>query len=636
MIANAFILIFPLLAAVPFIAVFLLLRLPSQEKEPAWRRVAFFAAPFALWQFILNLFLYSSSEWMLWSRLVDPVFLAGILSGVLLAESSIHEIKDNRHQQFLLQVLPWLLLNAVAQVSSMLIEDLSALVSFLGVILLGYRMIILYGKFTIRPRIRQRISVLMWILTSLMPLPFFRLFFLLHIAVIWWNRLLHHQAILREETHAQENEKKVISQISETLTTVIQDVSNLQDALFNYLEGLCKSLEVKSGAVYLWDSEAKAYRVAQVYGLFFPLTRGVNHTFMRERALHELVRSQDVTDSDNLIWECGQLRKPIHLPYASQDPRVQKIGTRGNNIHTLVLVPLLLDQELLGVLVLENKHYERYFSESDAYLVYTFAHYATLMINSSRMLKDRADRERVQNELKLGQQIQYDLLPRKIPAVDGIELAGSMIPAKEIGGDYYDFIEVSKTRFGIAIGDVSGKGVPAGMLMTILQTLLHSQYAHFNNTCDLLIALNTALSYKIKSSMFITFLLFEWNAPSKTLKYTGCGHEHILHYHAATSHLDCFRSGGIALGMTDDNSAILRERQLPVAVGDTVLLYTDGVIEARNIIGEMYGLDRLKAFTEKHQGLPAENVRKALMETLDVFQRGTEQVDDITCIVMRF
>jgi len=625
-----------MLAAIPLVVAGLLHRLPGQERERAWPMVFRIGIPLFIWQWVLNGYLYANGDWLSWSRLVDPFIISGLLAAVLHAENQFSDESDKRHRQFYRQLGPWLWLNAVIQAAFMLIPEQSQVVPMLSIIVLGSKIVTAYGRWTIRPRIRQRILVVVWVVCSLIPLPFFRLFFLLHLAYVWLQRLVQQLDLLREQQRVQANEKRVISQISETLATVIQDVSNYQQSLRNYLSGLCGALEIKAGAIYLWDAEAKVFRVGQVHGLFFPLTRSVEHTFMRERALQELVRSLEITDSDNLIWECGHTRLPIHVPFASQDARIQRIGGRGNNIQSLVLSPLLLENELLGVLVLQNKHYERYFTESDAYLIYTFAHYATLMINAARMLGERAERERVQNELLLGQQIQADLLPRKIPKVQGIELAGSMTPAKEIGGDYYDFIEVSSERLGIAIGDVSGKGVPAGMLMTILQTLLHSQYPYHDNTRDLLVSINSSIAEKIKSSMFITFLLFEWNSVRKELKYTACGHEHILHYRTADKRLDCFRSGGIALGMTDDNSAILRERVLAVSPGDTVLLYTDGIVEARNPQGDMYGLDRVKQFFERNHDGEAESLRLALIENLDQFRRGAEQVDDITCIIMRF
>ena len=633
MVADAFILIFPLLAAIPLVAVFFLSRLPGQENQFAWRTFRYFAWSFVFWQWLLAFTLYAHGPWLELSRALDPFFCAGFLYCVLLAEGGGAE-DHLRHLYFARKISPWLGGNALVQLVTIFFP-ISGYFSVLAALIAGAKLVGAYAHWTIRPRIRHRVTLFIWMAVMLVPLPFFRVFFLAHLAYVWMSRVRMQLGYLAEQRRAQENEKRVISHISETLSTVIQDVGNFQQSLSAYLQGLCGSLEVKAGAVYLWDAEAKVFRVGQVYGLFFPLTHSVEHTFMRERALHELVMSIVISTPDNLVWECGHGHKPIHLPYASQDLRIQKLG-RDNNIQSLILTPLMLEHELLGVLVLQNKLYERYFTESDAYLAYTFAHYATLMINAERMLRDRAERERVQNELMLGQRIQYDLLPRTIPSVPGIELAGSMVPAKEIGGDYYDFIDVGDGRLGIAIGDVSGKGVPAGMLMTILQALLHSQYRYFSNTRDLLVDINTSLAQKITSSMFITFLLFEWNCQTRTLKYSSCGHEHILHFRAKENHLDCFRSGGIALGMTEDNSAIVRERALAVSPGDTVMLYTDGVIEARNPEGEMFGLGRLKAFLEQHQGTSAEVVRKALMDALDLFRRGSAQVDDITCLVMRF
>ncbi len=635
MIADLFLLLFPLLAAIPAVIAVLLARFPGQEEELALPHVMAFAVPFAIWQWTLNAFVYDLSTWQIWIRLLDPIGVVGMMSAVLRAENQFSDTSDRRYVDFLKSASPWLIVNSLIQVATLL-ELLPVWISAVMTAYLGWKIVLLYSRFTVRPRIRQRVSMLLWVATSILPLPFLRIFFLGHLAWIWFLRLLQAIDGVTRRENQYRDEKKIIGEVSESLTSAIQDVGNFRQSLKEFLNGLGTALESKAGAVYLWHAEENVYRLGEVTGLFFPMSPGGDPSFLREKVLHEQLRNSPVADSDHLVWICGHSNELIHSPFAGQDSRVTRLGARGRNIQSLLLVPLYLEQERLGVLVLQNKLYERYFSESDAYLAKTFAHYATLMINASRMMRERADRDRVQNELQLGQRIQNDLLPERIPQVEGIDLAGSMVPAKEIGGDYYDFIEVSQERLGIAIGDVSGKGVPAGMLMTILQTLLHSEYQHHNNTKDLLVEINSMLSEKIKSSMFITFLLFEWNCKNRSLKYTACGHEHILHFHGNAKRLDCFRSGGIALGMTDDNSSIVRERDLPIESGDTVVLYTDGIVEARNPQGDMYGLDRLKQVVSEHAGIPAEALRQRLIQDLDFFRKGADQADDITCIVMRF
>jgi len=477
---------------------------------------------------------------------------------------------------------------------------------------------------------------LFWLVSVLVPLPVFRLFFLLQMGVVIVTRHRELATRLFGLLRSYERERHVIQQIIGDITGSIQDFANLKESLGHFLESLCKSLEAKAGAVYVWDEKSQAFYCIEVHGYFFPLMRGSENVFTRQEVLRDIALQRVVCDRESLVWECGHSRKGLHLRYASQDPRVIRLGSRAGNIQTLILEPLVLDQQLLGVLIVENKLYERYFTTSDAFLVRNFSHHATMILNTSRLSELRTERERVKMELALGTRIQSDLLPDRIPQVEGIELAGSMLPAKEIGGDYYDFIPGPDGRLGIVIGDVSGKGVPAGMIMTILQTLLHAQYRFAPDTKELLVSVNERLSSKIKSHMFVTLLFFEWNPITRILRYTSCGHEHILHYRRSENHLDVLKSGGLALGMVEDNSGFIRERSLPVAPGDTVLLYTDGIIEARNPEDQMFGLERLKRFVESWQGREPEAIQKALLDTMLEWRRDREQIDDITCIVMRF
>ena len=136
--------------------------------------------------------------------------------------------------------------------------------------------------------------------------------------------------------------------------------------------------------------------------------------------------------------------------------------------------------------------------------------------------------------------------------------------------------------------------------------------------------------------LFASLLFFEWNPRTKALHYTSCGHEHILHFRQKENRLDTIKSGGIALGMIDDNSKIIREKSLLVQSGDMVLLYTDGVTEAVNDKREMFGLARLQAFVEKYHGLSSEEIRIALLDELKNFAHGAALADDITVLVMKF
>jgi serine phosphatase RsbU (regulator of sigma subunit) len=174
------------------------------------------------------------------------------------------------------------------------------------------------------------------------------------------------------------------------------------------------------------------------------------------------------------------------------------------------------------------------------------------------------------------------------------------------------------------------------MVMTILQTMLQASYRHASCVGSLLVEANALLSQKIKSSMFMTLLFFEWDTQKKTLRYASCGHEHILWYKKAEGVLECLKSGGIALAMTDDIEPFVKETELPVQEGDTVFVYTDGVTEAKSPSGEMFGLDRLWNFVANNHNDSVDEIRQNLMTALDDWRGSAEQSDDITLLGMRF
>jgi serine phosphatase RsbU (regulator of sigma subunit) len=480
------------------------------------------------------------------------------------------------------------------------------------------------------------VSILLWTwwITSLIPLHVFRIFFLSAVAFIFIRRLRNYFREIQNQRSSLQREKDIVGQLMAELSHSIKDVANLQESLTTFLKGLLEAVEGKAAVVYLYNPKHKVFYAKSVVGYFFPLKGNVENLFTRIESLHETLYSIEINENDqSLIWESGFSRKEIYIPFAREDKRVVN---HGGTIQSMILEPLVLESDLLGVLVVQNKAYERYFNESDLSVVRNFSHHATMMINSARLLEEREERQRVAHELGVGHRIQSDLLPSKIPEYPGIKLAGSMEPAKEIGGDYFDFIEIDQERLAIVIGDVSGKGVGSGMIMTIVHTMLHSLYAHFDNTRDLMIAVNTGLDEKIKSTMFVTLLYFEYNAKNRVLKYTACGHEHILIYRQKTQHLDAIKSGGLALGMTNDVAPFIKEKELDYAPGDTVVLYTDGIVEARGPGDEMYGFERLKNFVESHHSMEAEALRQAIVENVRLFAKGVAQSDDITCIVLRF
>lgn len=242
-------------------------------------------------------------------------------------------------------------------------------------------------------------------------------------------------------------------------------------------------------------------------------------------------------------------------------------------------------------------------------------------------------KERVAKELEVAANIQKQILPEHLPQIPGLDLAAAVIPAAEIGGDCYDVIPVDKETHLLYISDVTGHGVPSGIVVSIANALIYS-YAKSPSLSDILINANRVLKEKTSSNMFMTVLMLRFEKGK--LSYVSAGHPEMLHYSLANKKVVQEKGGGIALGMVPDISKMVTELSIPFETGDVLLLYSDGIPEALSERQEQYGLQRLKRAMSEHGELEsAEAIKNALLADVEEFMGKASQMDDITLMVIR-
>lgn len=248
---------------------------------------------------------------------------------------------------------------------------------------------------------------------------------------------------------------------------------------------------------------------------------------------------------------------------------------------------------------------------------------------------DIKDRQRMLNELNLAAQLQRDILPQKVPDIPGLQIVAKTKPATEIGGDIFNFITI-KDKTYIYIGDATGHGTIAGLVMTMVNSLI-TVFSDLNGSAyEILVNVNKYLKKWLKKSVYMTFVMLCWDHETQKITYVGAGHEHIIVYHSDSGECDAILSGGIALGMIPDNSKIIKEQELKCNDGDYVVLYSDGITEAKGKDGELYGLERLKnAVVEYAAQYSADGVNYHIAKDVSVFMQGVEQRDDMTLIVIK-
>ncbi|MBI4235603.1 SpoIIE family protein phosphatase [Candidatus Peregrinibacteria bacterium] len=246
--------------------------------------------------------------------------------------------------------------------------------------------------------------------------------------------------------------------------------------------------------------------------------------------------------------------------------------------------------------------------------------------------------QRVTRELELAAKIQDQLIPDddEIPKVSDLDIAADIIPAEEIGGDLYDFLRVSESKILMYLGDVTGHGVPAGIVSSIASALFYG-YRKQIELKDILVAVNGVLKAKTMPNMFMTLCLLLWDEIAKSLQYVSAGHEQLIHYSVELDKAVLMPSGGVALGMFVDIEKHLKTASVDFKKGDCILVYSDGIPEAWSNPKDVYGVERLvDTFGKFSRTLQtAAEIRDAVIGDVNAFRNGYKQQDDITIIVLK-
>lgn len=239
-------------------------------------------------------------------------------------------------------------------------------------------------------------------------------------------------------------------------------------------------------------------------------------------------------------------------------------------------------------------------------------------------------------ELEMARQIQLSILPRDTPRIQGLQIVARYLPMTSVAGDFYDFIMVDEKHVGILVADVSGHGLPSALIASMLQVALTAQAGHASDPARVLSGLNQALCGKFEHN-FVTAVYVYVDMEKKLLTYAGAGHPPVLFWRKSVGNVSEVLENGLFLGMFPE--ATYASVQLPVAVGDRGVLYTDGIPETKNPSQEEFGTARFKRFMESNQSLAVDQFADGLLDELSRFSelpRGEGQQDDITVLTIDF
>ena len=317
-------------------------------------------------------------------------------------------------------------------------------------------------------------------------------------------------------------------------------------------------------------------------------------------------------------------------------PLFKNLGFTGKQILNLPSFTL----EVNDYVFLLGRYSTILFTPDEVEVLAAYSELVKITIDNAFLYHKMAKQERLEKEVEIAKEIQQNLLPREMPLHPRYEFAGLMVPAREIGGDYYDIlVSPNQNETLFAIGDVSGKGLPAGMVMVTARTIIHSVIRRLSELKEIVTELNSYLYYNSRNAAtmrFMSLTLLKWALDSNEFEYCGSGHGNVLVYRAKTNTIDIIFTGGTVLGIMPDISEYYSDGKIELEIGDSILLYTDGVTESMNTRGDQLEETGLIASFKKHnKKRPAEILEGIYQDLKDFSVNVTSQHDDITMLIIK-
>ncbi len=253
--------------------------------------------------------------------------------------------------------------------------------------------------------------------------------------------------------------------------------------------------------------------------------------------------------------------------------------------------------------------------------------------------KNLLEQERFQQEMQVAQEIQHTLLPRETPNIEGYELASFYRSAKEVGGDYFDYVWVDDNILGIAVADVSGKGIPGSLVMTMIRTALRLEARGNRSAVDVMSKVNSFVTRDMKKGMFVTMFYIILNSRQRVINYSSAGHNPLILYREENQQIYFLKPRGFPLGIDLPDPGLfaksLTQDNVSLKKGDLLLVYTDGITEAMNSRREQFGEKRLLEVMHQYHDLSADEFMNKLSQELEKFTENYPQNDDITCVAIK-
>jgi phosphoserine phosphatase RsbU/P len=399
----------------------------------------------------------------------------------------------------------------------------------------------------------------------------------------------------------------LLNEIARELTSIL----NLDELLGRIAELLRRLIDFQMFSILLLDSSGEK----------------LQHRFSL-RFNENVHLKQEIALGQGLVGAAAETKQAILVPDVSKDPRYIVLNPETRSELT---VPLIYKDKVIGVLDLEHTR-RGFFTDDHRRTMVTLAAQVAIAVENARLYEEIARQERrLERDLALARELQMRLLPQTLPKVAHLELAAKFTPARAIGGDLYDFIPYSLSRLGIVIGDVSGKGAPAAIYAALVSGILRSHAPIEPSPGEMLSAVNLSLAERRIEAQFVSLIYAVWDDEHRTLIVSNSGLPRPVYVHDGKNNV--IEATGLPLGLFDD--ADYDEFRFKMKPGDMFVFFSDGILDARNRRGELFGRGRVEKIIAEGAGGSADSIVESLFKAAAEHSAGVETFDDQTVVAIK-
>ncbi len=430
-----------------------------------------------------------------------------------------------------------------------------------------------------------------------------------------------------------EYEQDILLELLSRVGSALSAESNFDEVLRTIIEYSVEVLNARAAAI-LTISQNKKYLIPRyVKGLYPPVEKVEGYVTTRDRFLVERFKAEKISIGESYLGEVAKTGVPLLIQDAINDPRIIQSAKGLMDIRTVIVVPLKFRGEVVGVMSFLNKEAGGSFTQEEFKLAQTLAEQAAVTLNNFRLYNELLAKQREERELEIAGEIQKQLLPKRYPKIEKIELFGFSKSARSVGGDYYDFLNFGNKRLGIIMADVAGKGIPAALVMVMIRSILRAVARHNILPIQIVTFLNKMITGEVPQERYATLFYYLLDLPTNKLYYTNAAHLPLLVYRKSQEKFEILDTPGLPIGITKEQKYMQGETVL--SPGDIAVLYTDGITEARNIKKEEFTIERLQTIIKENAEKSVQEIGANLKDALDEFVGEAPPHDDQTIVILK-